>query len=259
MGHQPDQIDVGVGCGGDCQARRQLRVTRAEAPHAGVELHVHATPAPYVRGQPRDVQQVTLAPHDQIEAAGDHLFQVVALQRTHDQQRRLGHCDEVAQLARFLDAGDGQPGGAARKRRPRAFLHAVAVAVGLDNRAQLDALAQLRAQPLAVARDRVEVDARNGAIDAHGRSTPARRRGRSISARGGVTIRPATVARSTLMAVPPRRARTAARQSRPRRSRRRRCRPSEPRSARRRRAAGRRRPPPRKRGGPARGARRSRP
>ena len=64
----------------------------------------------------------------------------------------------VAQLARLLRGGDREPGRAAAQSRLRAAGHAVAVAVGLDDRAELGAAGQARLQRAAVVRDGAEVD-----------------------------------------------------------------------------------------------------
>ncbi len=82
----------------------------------------------------------------------------------------------------------------------------MAVAVGLDDGAQLDALAQLRAQPLAVARDRVEVDASDRAIDAHATSVrvplrQARRIGTPRRADGSAAITSEAITLSALPTV----------------------------------------------------------
>ena len=66
--------------------------------------------------------------------------------------------EAAAELLGLGRGGDRQPGRAAGERGVGAAVGAVPVAVGLDHRAELGAVAQLRLQPGAVGANRVEVD-----------------------------------------------------------------------------------------------------
>ena len=82
----------------------------------------------------------------------------------HDEDRNL-LADPLAQLERLGRRRDGEPRRAAAQGRIGAFEHAVAVAVRLDDRAELGALGEAGREGRAVALDRTEVDDRRGPLE----------------------------------------------------------------------------------------------
>ncbi len=154
MGHHARQLDPGTLPRGARHARCLRRVARTEAAHARIELDVDA-PAARVG----DRLQVALIPHHHVGACRQRLLQFHHAERAHHQDPHPPQA-RLAKLAHLAAAGDRQPAGAAGERRAGALRGAVAVAVGLDHRAQLRAAAQLGAQTSAVALDRRHVHAR---------------------------------------------------------------------------------------------------
>ena len=106
----------------------------------------------------RDGPQVALAPHDHICVGGERLAQLRQAERAHHEHPHVAQA-RLAQLARLASVGNAKPGGAAGERGAGALHRAVAVAVGLDDRAERCPGVQLCAQARAVARDRGDVDA----------------------------------------------------------------------------------------------------
>ena len=146
VGHQTH------GVGTAREPKRPIAVLGAEAPHPGVELHVHA------RRRLGDL----VRPGHHVRARVDRDAQVVARERAHDEHRHA----HVAQLARLGGGGDRQP---ARAPGERSLRHpSVPVAV------RLDYCAQRLGEPGAVALDRAEVDACERALGrAHAARAPS--------------------------------------------------------------------------------------
>ncbi len=97
-----------------------------------------------------------LVPDRHLRARGERHVELLLGQRAHRQQR---HVREAAPDLGGLPPGrHRQPGGAAGERGGRAGVGAVAVAVGLDHRAELDPVAHRRVEVGAVALDGAAVD-----------------------------------------------------------------------------------------------------
>ena len=151
VGHRGHQLDARLRGGRLRHARGLLRVTRPQPSHPGVELDVHA-PAP-ARGHRGDE---LLAPRDDVGARRQCAVELLGAQRTEDEQRRV---DAVrAQLRGLVGRRHRQPRGAAGQGGVGRGRRAVAVAIGLDHRAQRGAAAQLATQTDDVALDRGDVD-----------------------------------------------------------------------------------------------------
>ena len=132
MRHRADELDRRLAAAASRHARRLLAVARAQAPHPGVELDVHA-PASARRHRVDE----RLAPRDDVGARGQRGVELLGAQRAEDEQRPV---DAVrAQLRGLVRGGHREPGGAAGQRRAGGGQRPVPVAVGLDHRAQLGA------------------------------------------------------------------------------------------------------------------------
>ena len=97
-----------------------------------------------------------LAPGDDVGARRQRGVELLGAQRAEDEQRRVDAGG--AQLRGLVGGRHREPSGAAGQRRVGGRRRPVAVAVGLDHRAQLGAAAQLAAQAGDVALDRGDVD-----------------------------------------------------------------------------------------------------
>ena len=140
-------------------------VARAEPPHPGVELDVHA-------GAGAELGDERLAPGDDVGAGGHCHRELLVRQRAHHQHRAVDA--RAAQLGGLGRRRHREPGGAAPLRRACGRHGPVPVAVGLDDRAQ----ARRRdrgGQPRAVALDRARVDAGERPEHVRPRRRPARR------------------------------------------------------------------------------------
>ena len=82
MRHRAHELDARLGGGRLRHARRLVRVARAQPPHAGVELDVHAPAA--ARGHRGDER---LAPGDDVGARGQRDVELLGAQRAEDEQR----------------------------------------------------------------------------------------------------------------------------------------------------------------------------
>ena len=147
-------------CGSSAQARARATtaagVAVAEPAHAAVVLDVEARRPALGTGAARRHRAELLVPDRHLRARGERHVELLLGQRAHRQQR---HVREAAPDLGGLAAGrDRQPGGAAGERGGRAGVGAVAVAVGLDHRAELDPLAHGRVEVGAVALDGAGVD-----------------------------------------------------------------------------------------------------
>ena len=133
------------------------RVARAEPAHAGVELDVHARRRP--RAAASQASATSLAPRRRCRrpARAPRSSSARSLQRAHDQDGRSRSPASRSSSASPI-VGDRQPGRARTPARRERSHRAVAVAVSLDDRAQLQRPPQLGAQARAVARDRIRID-----------------------------------------------------------------------------------------------------
>ena len=153
-----------------------------EAAHAGVELDVHARRA--AGGDQRLTSSSRPRPTTSASASSATRSSS-ALERTeHEDAAR--RCRAGAQLARL--AAPWRPPATSRRRRSaaaRPATVAVAVAVGLDDRAERGAFGALALQPRDVALDRGEVDPRQRPQRAHcSRVMMSRRSARAICRAG---------------------------------------------------------------------------
>ncbi len=156
VGPDPRQVEVRV-LGAGARERQHLgRVGVAEPAHAAVELDVNPDPPALRAATGGGEGAEALAPDGDLGAGGERVLEIARGERAHRQQRHLGKA--TADQRRLGAGGDGEAGRAAGERRRRAGIGAVAVAVGLDHRAELAAGAQLGLQPGAVALDGAEVD-----------------------------------------------------------------------------------------------------
>ena len=178
--HRLDSARVARQCE---HARSQPAVACAQAAHPRVELDVHPPAA-----RLGDGAHVALAPHDHVDIGRQRVGDVLQRERSHHEDRHFADAC-LAQLTGLLRAGHGEPACSPGERGACAGRRAVAVAVGLDDRAQLGARAQLRAQPRAVALDRREVHARLRARRVHGPSSSRAAGSASITS---VAITPST-------------------------------------------------------------------
>ncbi len=115
VSHQPDQLKTGCSRGSLSNTRGRLRVTRAEAAHATVELDVHTCLQLHHRGELRYMRDVLLAPNDDVKAMNDCLLQILRADWTQQEQWRLEVFKLTAchQIACFHHACHGQPRGTA--------------------------------------------------------------------------------------------------------------------------------------------------
>src|SRR3984957_14329570 len=211
-------------------------------PPAGLKLYVAPPPS-----RRRDCLQVVLVPHHHISVRRERLLELHRAEGAHHEDARLAQ-SSLAQLTRLVSVRHRQPARASGERRAGTLHSPVAVAVGLDDRAQRRAAAQLGAQPRTVAFDRGHVHARLRATRACPPCLGGRPR-RAVSHEAP----PPRAPRSSV------RARQAARRSRPRRSRPPPHPPAAPPPARPARAARPRRRRPRTRPTPVRASPRRRP
>ena len=142
--HQPHEAVAG-GLG---DARGLLRVARAQPPHAGVELDVHARPG-------AELGDERLPPGHDVGARRGRDRELGIRQRAHHQQRPRDPAG--AQLRGLAGGRHRQPRRPAGVRGAGGGHCAVPVAVGLDDRAQPRGRDR-RGQPRAVALDRARVD-----------------------------------------------------------------------------------------------------
>ena len=172
--HRAGEAHAGRACGQLGHGGRLGGVARAEAAHPGVELDVHgAAPAR------RDGRDEALVPRDDVGARRERDVELRRRQRAHDEDRDL--VDARRPQRRGLVRGDdGQPARAAGERRARRRHRAVAVAVGLDDRAQRRAGRELAAQARDVALDRGDVDASDGTDRHDGSLRPRLGRERTV-------------------------------------------------------------------------------
>jgi hypothetical protein len=149
--HRARELDAVGGRHGLGHARGLCGVARPQAPHAGIELDVHAPAAAGRHGG-----HELLAPGDDIGSGGERRVELVGAHCAHDEQS--GVDPGSAQRRRLAGGGHRQPRSTAGERRPGGLLGAVAVAVGLDHRAQLGAGGELAPQPCDIALDGGHVD-----------------------------------------------------------------------------------------------------
>src|ERR1700728_3567221 len=161
--HNTGQLDTHGGHRRLHHTRGLLGIARTEAPHAAVELDVHA-PATGLG----DRAHRLLAPHDNIRAGLQRFVQLDRAERTHHEQPLL-HEAAPPQFDRLACARHRQPAGTGVERRTGARGGTVAVAVGLDHHAQLTLLRQLSAQARAIALDCRQIHTRERATSAPAR------------------------------------------------------------------------------------------
>ena len=173
VGPDAGQLEAGIGVAGAGQRQHRLRIGVAEPAHAAVVLDVDAGRPALGAGAVGEQAAEVLAPDRDLGAGGEDDVDVLGGQRPHRQQ---GDVLEAAADLFGLDRGrHRQPRGAAGQGRVGAAVGAVAVAVGLDHRAELGPVAQLRLQPGAVCSDRLEVDPGDRPLHLATRRRPARR------------------------------------------------------------------------------------
>ena len=139
------------------QGGRRLR-PHADAPHAGVHLHVDVDVAAQAQGDLGHAPGALEGGHDRGEVVGhgrQHAFE--GIERAQDEDGELQA--RFAQGHPLLDGGDSEPvGGAGLLSRARALRGAVAVRVGLDHEHHLRARRHLGAQAAEVPDEGGQVD-----------------------------------------------------------------------------------------------------
>ena len=177
VGPDPGQLEVGVLGAGAGEGDHRLGVAVAEPAHAAVVLDVDARRPALGTGAGRRQRAELLVPDRDLRAGGERRVEVLLGQRAHRQQRHVR--EAAADLGGLGPGRDREPGRAAGERGGRAGVGAVAVAVGLDHRAELDSLADRRVEVGAVTLDGAE--RRSGLLPApwlsRRRARPARRPG----------------------------------------------------------------------------------
>ena len=142
VAHEPDHV-----------ARGGRKLGEAPAPHAGVDLQVHA----------HALRDGVLRGGDELEPGDPGLAHLALGHRPHDEDAGIPECG--SQVERLGERRDAERRGTGFERSLRDVDGAVSVALGLDDGPQLGSARGLR-EGRGIAADRPEVEGEAGALHA---------------------------------------------------------------------------------------------